>query len=137
MFFIFRHLRNSTTSCSHAQVRRLKLQKKLNRLITASSSAFFLSWTPYCLVSLSSTLTGHHVVSLTLSLVPELMATSSVVSNPLVYFAMNACFRRTLRRMIACSNKSPMATNHCTYRSNATHTSISLPMAKTLQPGLC
>ena len=136
MFFNFRHLGNSTTSCFFAQMRRLKLQKKLSQLITASSLAFFVSWTPYCLVSLSSTLTGRHVVSLTLVLVPELMAKSSVISNPLVYFVMNTSYRRTLRRMVACSNKSPMATNHSTYRSNDTHFSISLPMVNTQQPGL-
>ena len=83
-----------------ASKRRLFLQKKLGRMITAAIIAFLLSWSPYCIVSLVSTFKGRDVISPSLSLVPEMMAKASVIYNPLVYCSINRSFRSTLVRLI-------------------------------------
>ena len=88
-----------------ARNRRLAQQKKLSQMITAIILAFLLSWSPYCVVSLISNFKGSHVISPELSLVPELMAKSSVIYNPIIFNCVSTKIRSSLLRIItSCSN---------------------------------
>jgi len=69
-------------------------------MTVAAVVVFFLSWAPYCLVSLMATSKGEPVLSGDLSVIPELMAKASVVYNPMVYTFMNTKFRLTLKNML-------------------------------------
>ncbi|KXJ29501.1 Red-sensitive opsin-2 [Exaiptasia diaphana] len=80
--------------------RQVETQKKMLRMTVAAVTVFFLSWAPYCIVSLMATAKGRPVLSGAASLFPELTAKSSVVFNPMVYTFMNSKFRFTLKNML-------------------------------------
>ena len=69
---------------------RILVKRKTFRVIVAAVAAFFLSWTPYCFVSMASMFTGNPIMNPAVSLVPELMAKASVMYNPIVYLFLNS-----------------------------------------------
>ena len=69
-------------------------------------TAFVLSWSPYCVVSLVATFKGGHVLTAGEAEIPELLAKASVVYNPFVYTAMNDRFRATLKKILFCQRCS-------------------------------
>ena len=73
-----------------------KQARKIAMVVLATVVSFFLSWSPYAIVSLGSTLTGAPLTSVSVALVPDLMAKASVVYNPILYVLINGSFRRTL-----------------------------------------
>ena len=62
--------------------------------------AFVISWSPYCVVSVGSTIRGVSLLSPDISLIPEVMAKASVVSNPIIYCGLKASFRATFYRLV-------------------------------------
>lgn len=95
---IGRCIRNSSVPGANedARVRQIRSRNKTVRLVISMTLAYFVSWSPYCIVSLIGTAMGHESVSPSLSLVPEIMAKASVVYNPILYVLLNAKFRVTL-----------------------------------------
>jgi len=83
------------------QARRRKYKQKMALMTTATISAFLLSWSPYCIVSFSATITGHHLLTPGEAEIPELMAKASVIFNPIVYMIMNERFRRKLWTIVS------------------------------------
>lgn len=63
-------------------------------------SAFVLSWSPYCFVSLTAVFTHKPVLASGEAEVPELLAKASVIYNPIVYTIMNSRFRATLLHVL-------------------------------------
>ena len=74
-------------------------------------TAFVLSWSPYCVVSLVATFKGGHVLTAGEAEIPELLAKASVVYNPFVYTAMNDRFRATLK-LASVENNSNEGSGH-------------------------
>lgn len=70
--------------------RQLAMEKKTIWAIFIAILTFLVSWSPYCLVSLSSTVTGYDILTPTASLVPQIMAKASVIYNPIVYLSLNS-----------------------------------------------
>ncbi|XP_048582638.1 melanopsin isoform X2 [Nematostella vectensis] len=85
--------------------RQLETKRKTLRMVVAAILMFFISWSPYCIVSLIESAKGEVVLSPGVSMIPELMAKASVMYNPVVYTLMNARFRATLKRLL---HLSPM-----------------------------
>jgi hypothetical protein len=78
----------------------METQKRMIRMTVAAVVLFFMSWSPYCIVSLMAAAYGKPILIGGLSLFPELMAKASVVYNPLVYTFMNTKFRTTLKNVL-------------------------------------
>lgn len=72
--------------------------------------AFFVSWSPYCIVSLIGTIIGHESTTPSVSLIPEMMAKASVIYNPILYVLLNAKFRVTLMQLFSWSRVGAFAT---------------------------
>ena len=64
-------------------------QKRSTRMVALMISCFLIAWLPYALVSVT-VMTGHkHVLSETATLVPQVLAKSSLIYNPIIYAFMN------------------------------------------------
>lgn len=81
--------------------RTLARHKKLTQIIFAATLAFLISWTSYCVVSVVSAIIGDFFISHSVSLIPQLMAKSSVITSPLVYLTLINSFRSTLVKIIS------------------------------------
>lgn len=90
-----------SSTIAPATNRRKKVEswRKTMRMTCIVVFMFFVSWSPYCVVSLLGTVTRSHVMHPATSLVPELMAKASVVYNPLVYTAIDRRFRMTIAQL--------------------------------------
>lgn len=75
-------------------------------LLSSSSGAFLLCWTPYAVVSLWSALGNPSDVSPVAGTVPSLIAKSSVVWNPLIYVLTNKQFRSRFSALFTCLVRS-------------------------------
>ena len=93
---------------------RRRYQQRTVLMIIATMVAFLLSWSPYCIVSFTATIKGHHVLTSGEAEIPELMAKASVVYNPIIYIIMNERFRRTLVRIIIGNNRPRVAPDEAT-----------------------
>ena len=102
----FRYIHISMTFNCIARQRSIAVQRRILRINIASIGAFLLSWTPYCVVSLGSTLTGKSLLSPNLALIPEVLAKVSVVFNPVIYYTLNPPFRITLLYLLRCRSKT-------------------------------
>ena len=102
---IGRCIRNSSVpgASEEARVRQIRSRNKTVRLVISMTLAYFVSWSPYCIVSLIGAAIGHESVSPSVSLVPEIMAKASVVYNPILYVLLNAKFRVTLMQLFSWS----------------------------------
>ena len=59
------------------------------KMIGISMFVFFLVWTPYCTFGLTTAFSQEEVLHGTIALVPELIAKSSVIYNPIIYVLVN------------------------------------------------
>ena len=82
------------------QLRQRNSELRVVRMTVMSVTAFVLSWSPYCFVSLAAVFTHKPVIASGEAEVPELLAKASVVYNPIVYTIMNNRFRATLLRVL-------------------------------------
>lgn len=80
--------------------RRRHSQLKAARMIAITILAFLISWSPYCIVSLIAICNSTYILADGEAEIPELMAKSSVIYNPLVYAVMNGDFRKTAKRLL-------------------------------------
>ncbi|KAJ8275406.1 hypothetical protein COCON_G00100310 [Conger conger] len=76
----------------------IKTQRKLVLIAVLVSAGFLGSWAPYAAVSLWSVLQATPVPP-SLALLPCLLAKSSTVVNPLVYYLFSHTFRRAVRNL--------------------------------------
>jgi len=71
---------------------------------TARSTSFlfliwFLSWTPYAVVSLMATFDLKHLTP-TISMIPALFTKTSSVINPFIYALLEPAFKQKLKKMV-------------------------------------
>ena len=104
LLFVTRLLRRDiVTGNNRIRLRRRRWQIKLLRLTATAITAFMLSWSPYCLVSMISIFRGNNVLLAPGEAeVPALMAKASAIYNPIVYTVMNRRFRMILWRSVSC-----------------------------------
>ena len=84
--------------------------------------AFFISWSPYAIVSLVGTILGHESVDPSLSLIPEMMAKASVIYNPILYVLLNSKFRVTLLQVFSWSRIGVSTTENTDVEQEGTNT---------------
>nr|AXN75733.1 opsin [Actinia equina] len=100
----YRYIKGNTFPVSGSNeavfIRQMETQKRMIRMTVVAVILFFISWSPYCIVSLMATAYGRPILKGGISLIPELMAKASVVYNPLVYTFMNTKFRVTLKNVL-------------------------------------
>lgn len=70
--------------------------------------AFVISWSPYCAVSIGAMFRKGHVLAHGEAELPELLAKSSVMYNPIIYMSMSKDYRKTLKRTILGCSRSLM-----------------------------
>ena len=66
------------------------------------TGAFFISWTPYSAVTLTVAFTNVSKVPMTASVLPALIAKTSIIWNPVIYVARHKLFRRAMVEHISC-----------------------------------
>ena len=86
-----------------AQERQLRSRQRTIRIVICMTVAFFISWSPYAIVSLTSTIIGHESVSPAFALISEMLAKASVIYNPFLYVLLNTKFRVTLMQVFTWS----------------------------------
>ena len=86
------------------QASRRKSKLKLIRMTCVTISAFLMSWSPYCFVSIAALINGRHVLSSGEAEIPELLAKASVIYNPIVYAVMSGAYRASLWKMVTGNN---------------------------------
>ena len=64
------------------------------------SGAFVVSWMPYSVVSLITVFGDPSTVPLTVTMVPALLAKSSIIWNPIIYVARHNDFRRACLKIL-------------------------------------
>ena len=87
----------------------LKCQRKMAALLFAMNVAFFLAWTPYAVVSLISAFGRPHWISPLTASVPAILAKSSNLYNPVLYFMVYQRFRQYVLNLLRfrCCSRSP------------------------------
>ena len=88
------------SKCNRFYVRSVETEKKSSRIVLASIISFVVSWCPYCMISIASTIQGDTVISPEISFIPAVIAKSSAVYFPLIYYRMSSGFRASLYRLI-------------------------------------
>ncbi|XP_031572514.1 melanopsin-like isoform X2 [Actinia tenebrosa] len=99
---IYRFLSQSNvpTNLGILQSRHHQSQMKIVHMIIMTIVAFVISWSPYCAVSLGAMFRRGHVLAHGEAEIPELLAKSSVIYNPIIYMTMSKNFRKTVKRTI-------------------------------------
>lgn len=103
---VYRYIRNTSVQPATndpAQGQRLRSRQRTIRVVVCMTVAFFISWSPYAIVSLVGTVLGRESIAPSFSLIPELLAKSSVVYNPILYVLLNSKFRVTLLQVFSWS----------------------------------
>nr|KAG5700557.1 hypothetical protein BaRGS_015353 [Batillaria attramentaria] len=76
------------------RLRRARHEIRLIKITLLMSVCFLAAWTPYAVVSMASAYMEDLEVPGTVSIFPTLLAKTSHLSNPVVYFVMNSRFSR-------------------------------------------
>nr|AXN75761.1 opsin [Sagartia elegans] len=92
--------RKIPTNNNVLQTSRRQSQIRVTRVIIASIVAFVVSWSPYCAISLAAMFRHRHVLKYGEAEIPELLAKSSVIYNPIIYTIMSRQFRANLRTIV-------------------------------------
>ncbi|CAD5125348.1 DgyrCDS13587 [Dimorphilus gyrociliatus] len=78
---------------------RNRYDQHMLKLTVGMSSAFFLAWTPYAIVSFMSSL-NMQTISIAATPIPAIFAKSSTVYNPIVYYLMIQRFRDEIWQLL-------------------------------------
>lgn len=76
--------------------------KRLNIFFCYITGAFFLSWTPYSIVTIIVIFGKLEDVPVSVIMIPTLMAKSSIIWNPLIYVIRHNDFRKACMRHVPC-----------------------------------
>ena len=71
------------------QRRHYERYKGAARMMGLATLVFFLTWTPYCVCSLITLFSNSDIFTGTVSIIPGLLAKSSVIYNPILYTVLN------------------------------------------------
>ena len=123
--FFLRYIRNTsvhpaTNDPTHGQ--RVRSRQRTIRVVGCMTLAFFISWSPYAVVSLAGTVLGHESIAPSFSLIPELLAKASVVYNPILYVLLNSKFRVTLLQVFSWSRVNVTSSGNVGIEQDATDT---------------
>ena len=102
------------------QGQRLRSRQRTIRVVVCMTLAFFISWSPYAIVSLAGTVLGRESIAPSLSLIPELLAKASVVYNPILYVLLNSKFRVTLLQVFSWSRVNVASSDNLGIERDAT-----------------
>ena len=105
-----------------AVVRQVRSRQRTIRIVACMTLAFFISWSPYAIVSFAGTILGHNAVDPAFSLVPELLAKASVIYNPILYVLLNSKFRVTLLQVFSWSRVGVTTTENSDLEQEGTTT---------------
>ncbi|KAL8613980.1 hypothetical protein ACOMHN_023215 [Nucella lapillus] len=91
-----RRLRKHHLGDVQHKYRRAKQELRLIKIIILMSVCFLLAWLPYAIVALISAYTPQVPVSGPVSIMPTLLAKTSHITNPIIYFSLNSRLSRHL-----------------------------------------
>nr|XP_023667156.1 opsin-3-like [Paramormyrops kingsleyae] len=76
-------------------------------MVVAAGACYLLCWMPYGIVALTATFGRPGIIPPIASVVPSILAKSSTVINPVIYFLMNKQFYRCLLILFRCQEGAP------------------------------
>ncbi|XP_052237946.1 visual pigment-like receptor peropsin [Dreissena polymorpha] len=83
-------------SSLNGRTNRQRNDRKMAITVLCMICAFFISWTPYAIVTLCSAFGYFRKLPVVVTVLPALFAKSSIILNPIIYVARNTLFRRAL-----------------------------------------
>nr|AXN75739.1 opsin [Exaiptasia diaphana] len=97
---IYRFFSREISNNNFSQDKRRQSQIRVTRVIVASIVAFVVSWSPYCVISLAAMFSHRHVLKPGEAEIPDLLAKSSVIYNPIIYTLLSRQFRENLTSIL-------------------------------------
>ncbi|XP_077287744.1 vertebrate ancient opsin-like [Arctopsyche grandis] len=86
-----------SNSCRMGRV--AKAESQVTIMVFLMIITFMVAWTPYSIFALTQQFASRDLVSPSLSVIPALVAKSSICYNPIIYVGMNTQFRASLKRL--------------------------------------
>ncbi|KAF5294265.1 hypothetical protein FQR65_LT10851 [Abscondita terminalis] len=102
---IIRKLQKKTTKSK--QIKRR--EKRIASVIFLMITAFLIAWTPYAVMALLIQFGSENIITPSLTVIPALMAKSSICYNPIIYVALNTQFQQPFKQIFG---KSQSPTDH-------------------------
>ncbi|CAH0560928.1 unnamed protein product [Brassicogethes aeneus] len=97
----------STIKKNHMQAGQVtKAENRVAYMVLVMVVAFLFAWTPYAVVSLIAQFWDASLISPVISVVPALIAKSSICYNPIIYVGMNTQLRKSFLEMLHVSQHS-------------------------------
>ncbi|KAJ8319414.1 hypothetical protein KUTeg_004505 [Tegillarca granosa] len=84
--------------------RNLQIERKMAKSIALMVGTFLFSWVPYAIVSFWAAFGDASMIPAIASALPAILAKSSTIWNPIIYFLTNNQFRSALIRLVPCAN---------------------------------
>ncbi|KAK6488591.1 opsin-5-like [Huso huso] len=88
------------------------LEKKLTLMAVMVTAGFLSCWAPYAVISFWSIYNSSDNIPPEISVLPCLLAKSSTVYNPLIYYAFSKTFRREIKELKCCCLCQIQLLNH-------------------------
>ncbi|MGH0139460.1 UNVERIFIED_CONTAM: hypothetical protein FKN15_032140 [Acipenser sinensis] len=88
------------------------LEKKLTLMAVMVTAGFLCCWAPYAVISFWSIYNSSDNIPPEISVLPCLLAKSSTVYNPLIYYAFSKIFRREIKELKCCCLCQIQLLNH-------------------------
>ena len=119
----------SNTERSRAKIKqrhhRLNCEHKTLRIILFLLLAFTIAWCPYLAVSLVGLFGDHTKISYLTSVLPSLVAKTSIVTNPILYSISHPKVRKRILTSILCPSHMSRPTYHVRMRTNQSSFGVS------------
>ncbi|RUS76535.1 hypothetical protein EGW08_015707, partial [Elysia chlorotica] len=104
---------------------RLNCEHKTLRIILFLLLAFTIAWCPYLAVSLVGLFGDHTRISYLTSVLPSLVAKTSIVTNPILYSISHPKVRKRILTSILCPSHLSRPTYHVRMRTNPSSFGVS------------
>ncbi|XP_077989875.1 visual pigment-like receptor peropsin [Glandiceps talaboti] len=93
-----------TTVTRHTNL--AKKETKVAVMVVLMVACFVICWGPYAVLSLYVAFGNAEKVTTTMAFIPSIVAKSSTVYNPIIYFALNKKFREAIIVILKCGKRS-------------------------------
>uniref|UniRef100_A0A8C5HHE5 Pinopsin-like n=1 Tax=Gouania willdenowi TaxID=441366 RepID=A0A8C5HHE5_GOUWI len=103
------------------QINRSSTERREGRvllMVVVMVTGYLLCWMPYGIVAILASFGRSGLMSPGASLIPSLLAKSSIVINPIIYVLLNNQFSRCLLYMFKCTSEAPPTPVHLTLPSS-------------------
>ncbi|XP_019881016.1 parapinopsin [Aethina tumida] len=120
---IIRTIKKNTLTKGHVT----KAENRVAYMVLIMVLAFLFAWTPYAIISLIAQFSDVSLISPGMSVIPALIAKSSICYNPIIYVGMNTQLKKTFMNMLHIeTNAACIDVNSQTYTTMGTSRCISV-----------